>query len=86
MRNKTNNKNEGIMSKDDKTVEKEVKTNNVKEEVDYKAKWEEAKENLLIQLKESVEQIEIDKTRATKIQGVIEVNDQMFLEEEKSDS
>ena len=86
MRNKTNNKNEGIMSKDDKTVEKEVKTNNVKEEVDYKAKWEEAKENLLIQLKESVEQIEIHKTRATKIQGVIEVNDQMFLEEEKSDS
>ena len=74
------------MSKDDKTVEKEVKTNNVKEEVDYKAKWEEAKENLLIQLKESVEQIEIHKTRATKIQGVIEVNDQMFLEEEKSDS
>ena len=86
MRNKTNNKNEGIMSKDDKTVEKEVKTNNVKEEVDYKAKWEEAKENLLIQLKESVEQIEIHKTRTTKIQGVIEVNDQMFLEEEKSDS
>ena len=74
------------MNKDDKVVEKEVKTNNVKEEVDYKAKWEEAKENLLIQLKESVEQIEIHKTRATKIQGVIEVNDQMFLEEEKSDS
>ena len=74
------------MSKDDKTVSKEVKTNNVKEEVDYKIKWQEAKENLLIQLKESVEQVEIHKTRATKIQGVIEVNDQMFLEEEKSDS
>jgi len=73
------------MSKDDKTASKEVKTNNVKEEVDYKAKWEEAKENLLIQLKESLEQIEIHKTRATKIQGVIEVNDQMFLEEEKSE-
>ena len=74
------------MSKDDKTVSKEVKANNVKEEVDYKIKWQEAKENLLIQLKESVEQVEIHKTRATKIQGVIEVNDQMFLEEEKSDS
>ena len=74
------------MSKDDKTVSKEVKTNNVKEEVDYKIKWQEAKENLLIQLKESVEQVEIHKTRATKIQGVIEVNDQLFLEEEKSES
>ena len=74
------------MSKDGKTVNKEVKANKVKEEVDYKAKWKEAKENLLIQLKESVEQVELHKTRATKIQGVIEVNDQMFLEEEKSDS
>ena len=69
------------MSKDDKTVSKEVKTNNVKEEVDYKVKWKEAKENLLIQLKESVEQVEFHKTRATKIQGVIEVNDQLFQEE-----
>ena len=66
--------------------EKEVKTtNNVAEKVDYTAKWKEAKENLLIQLKESVEQIEFHKTRATKIQGVIEVNDQLFLEEEKSE-
>jgi len=63
------------------TVEEEVKTNNVAEKVDYTAKWKEAKENLLIQLKESVEQIEFHKTRATKIQGVIEVNDQLFLEE-----
>ena len=86
MRNKTNNKNEGIMSKDDKTVEKEVKTNNVKEEVDYKAKWEEARENLVIQHKESLEQIAIHTKRATKIEGTIEVNDQIFLEEEKSDS
>ena len=38
-------------------VVEEVKTNNVVEEVDYTAKWKEAKENLLIQLKESVEQI-----------------------------
>ena len=69
------------MSKDDKTVNKEVKTNNVAEKVDYKVKWKEAKENLLIQLKESLEQVEIHRTRATKIQGVIEVNDQLFLEE-----
>ena len=63
----------------------EVKTNNVVEKVDYTAKWKEAKENLLIQLKESVEQIEFHKTRATKIQGVVEVNDQLFLEEENSE-
>ena len=68
------------MSKKTETVE-EVKTNNVAEEVDYTAKWKEARENLLIQLKESVEQVEFHKTRATKIQGVIEVNDQLFLEE-----
>ena len=69
-----------------KKPETEVKTNDVAEKIDYAAKWKEAKENLLIQLKESLEQIEIHKTRATKIQGVVEVNDQMFLEEEKSDS
>jgi len=63
----------------------EVKTNNVAESVNYAAKWKEAKENLLIQLKESVEQIEFHKTRATKIQGVVEVNDQLFLEEESSE-
>ena len=73
-----------------KTKEAKVKVdntdNNVAEKVDYAAKWKEAKENLLIQLKESLEQIEFHKTRATKIQGVVEVNDQMFLEEEKSES
>ena len=72
------------MSKKTETVE-EVKTNNVAEKVDYAAKWKEARENLLIQLKESVELIEIHTTRATKIRGVVEVNDQMFLEEEKSE-
>ena len=71
------------MSKKTEVME-EVKTNNVAEKVDYTAKWKEAKENLLIQLKESVEQIEFHKTRATKIQGVIEVNDQLFLEENES--
>ena len=71
-------------SKTKETVEEVKETNNVAEKVDYTAKWKEAKENLLIQLKESVEQIEFHKTRATKIQGVIEVNDQLFLEEESS--
>ena len=65
-------------------VVEEVGTNNVAEKVDYTAKWKEAKENLLIQLKESVEQMEFHKTRATKIQGVVEVNDQLFPEEENS--
>lgn len=72
------------MSKKTEVME-EVKTNNVAEPVDYTAKWKEAKENLLIQLKESLEQIEFHTTRATKIRGVLEVNDQMFLEEEKSE-
>ena len=72
------------MSKKIETIE-EVKANNVAETIDYPAKWKEARENLLIQLKESVEQIEIHTTRATKIRGVVEVNDQMFLEEEKSE-
>ena len=61
------------------------KDNGAVEEVDYSARWKEAKENLLIQLKESLEQIEFHKTRATKIQGVVEVNDQLFLEEDKED-
>ena len=69
-----------------KKPETEVKTNDVAEKIDYAVKWKEARENLLIQLKESLEQIEIHTTRATKIRGVVEVNDQMFLEEEKSDS
>ena len=71
------------MSKKTEVLEEVVedKTNNVAEKVDYTDKWKEARENLLIQLKESVEQVEFHKTRATKIQGVIEVNDQMFLEE-----
>ena len=63
-----------VMSKN-KTVEK-----NMTKKVDHKARWKEARENLTIQLKESIEQIEFHKTRATKIQGVMEVNDQLFLE------
>ena len=68
------------MSNKEKAVEKTGKVEKV-EKVDYKVKWEEARENLLIQLKESLEQIELHTTRATKIRGVVEVNDQMFLEE-----
>ena len=71
--------------KETEKATEEIKTNNVAEKVDYAAKWKEARENLLIQLKESVEQIEIHTTRATKIRGVVEVNDQMFLEEEKGE-
>ena len=61
-----------------------TKETEVVEKIDYVAKWKEAKENLLIQLKESLEQIELHKTRATKIQGVVEVNDQLFLEDEEN--
>jgi len=71
------------MANKEKTVENK-ENNAVKvEKVDYKTKWEEARENLLIQLKESLEQVEIHTTRATKIRGVVEVNDQLFLEEKQ---
>ena len=74
------------MSKKDSAnavMEKETNVeNNVGKKVDHKVQWEEARENLLIQLKESVEQVEFHKTRATKIQGVLEVNDQLFTESE----
>ena len=43
-------------------------------------KWKEVKENLLIQLKESVELIRIHTTRASKIEGAIDINDQIFEE------
>ena len=70
-----------------KKIEEVKETNNKSEEViDPQAKWEEARENLKIQLKESLEQIELHKSRATKIQGALEVNSQIFMEEEKSDS
>jgi len=71
------------MANKEKTVENK-ENNAVKvEKVDYKTKWEEARENLVIQLKESLEQVEIHTTRATKIRGVVEVNDQLFLEEKQ---
>ena len=73
------------MSKNNKVAEVK-ETNDVVERVDYHTKWKEAKENLLIQLKESLEQMEFHKNRATKIQGVVEVNDQLFLEEKQEEN
>jgi hypothetical protein len=64
-----------------KTAEKTNKENSVAKEVDHKAKWKEARENVVIQLKEHSEKAEFHKTMATKAQGVIEVNDQLFSEE-----
>ena len=73
-------------------VEKETNVeNNVGTKVDHKVKWEDARENLIIQLKESIDQvstltqqIEFHKNRATKIQGVLEVNDQLFAEQNET--
>ena len=80
------NKKEVIMSKD--TVidkEKVVKeTNSVAKSAD-KSKWKDARESVVIQLKDHLEKAEHHKIMAIKAQGVIEVNDQLFLEE-KSDS
>ncbi len=65
---------------------KKNKINDVTKKIDYKIKWKETKENLLIQLKESLQQIEIHTTKATKIRGVVEVNDQMFSDKENYES
>ena len=74
-------------SADVAVIEKETNVeNNVGKKVDHKVQWEEAKENLLIQLKESIEQVEFHKTRATKIQGVLEVNDQLFTERNENET
>ena len=72
------------MSKKTEVVE-EVKTNNVAEKVDYVAKWKEARENLVLQLKDHLEKVEYHRTMATKAQGAIEVGDQLHPEEEKSE-
>ena len=71
-----------MSNKDNKVADKKEE----QKVVDHKAKWNEAKENLLIQLKESLEQVEFHRTRATKIQGVIEVNEQLFLEENEQEN
>ena len=68
------------MSKKTEVVE-EVKTNNVAEKVDYVAKWKEARENLVLQLKDHLEKVEYHKTMATKAQGALEVGDQLHPQE-----
>jgi len=52
---------------------------------DYKAKWKEVRENLVVQLKDHLDKSEYHKTMATKAQGAIEVGDQIYLEEESSE-
>ena len=71
-----------MSNKDNKVADKKEE----QKVVDHKAKWNEAKENLLIQLKESLEQVEFHGTRATKIRGVIEVNEQLFQEENEQEN
>jgi len=53
--------------------------------IDYKAKWKEVRENLVVQLKDHLDKSEYHKTMATKAQGAIEVGDQIYLEEESSE-
>ena len=43
--------------------------------------WKEIRENLTMQLKNHLEQVEYHNTMATKAQGAIEVGDQMHPEE-----
>ena len=74
------------MSKDNKVVGKEVKTNNIKEKVDYDEKWKEVRESLVLQLKNHLEQVDYHKTMATKAQGAIEVGDQMHPSEENEEN
>ena len=70
-------------SADVAVMEKETNVeNNVEKKVDHKVQWEDARENLIIQLKDHLEKAEYHKTMATKIQGVLEVNDQLFTENE----
>ena len=73
------------MSKDNK-IEEKIKTNNVAENVDYNAKWKEIRENLVLQLKNHLEQTEYHKTMATKAQGAIEVGDQMHPQQEEENN
>jgi hypothetical protein len=66
-----------------KVVSKEEKT---PEPINYKAKWKESREALVLQLKNHLEQSEHHKAMATKAQGAIEVNDQLFMEEDNIES
>ena len=66
-----------------KAVEKESKENNVVEKVDHDVRWKEVRENLLLQLKNHLEQVEYHQTMATKAQGALEVGDQMHPQEKQ---
>ena len=66
-----------------KVVSKEEKS---LKSIDYKAKWKESREALVLQLKNHLEQSEHHKAMATKAQGAIEVNDQLFMEEDNIES
>ena len=69
------------MSKKDNTVIVAEKENNESKEVDHNIRWKNARENIVMQLKDHLEKAEYHKTMATKAQGVLEVNDQLFLEQ-----
>mgnify|MGYP003144288797 CR=1 FL=1 len=69
------------MSKKDNTVIVAEKENDVSKEVDHNIRWKNARESLAMQLKDHLEKAEYHKTMATKAQGVLEVNDQLFLEQ-----
>ena len=69
------------MSKKDSTNTVVEKENNESKEVDHNIKWKDARENLVMQLKDHLEKAEYHKTMATKAQGALEVNDQLFLEQ-----
>ena len=69
------------MSKKDSanTVVKE-KEKKITEDINL-SNWKEVRENVTLQLKNHLEQVEYHKTMATKAQGAIEVGDQMHPEE-----
>ena len=62
------------------------KLHKISKSIDYKSKWEESRQGLVSQLKEHLEKSEYHKGMATKAQGVIEVNDQLFAEEDDIES
>jgi len=69
------------VSKKDNTVMVAEKENNESKEVDHNTKWKNARENLVMQLKDHLEKAEHHKTMAIKAQGVLEVNDQLFIDQ-----
>ena len=50
--------------------------------IDYRAKWKEVRENLVVQLKDHSEKSEHHRTMATKAQGDLEVMLQLIPKEE----